>query len=294
MTAEELKNVAGFKAVDAEGNELGVVSLSDIVSAVKQELQPSGVARASVAALSEVSAQAATDTYEDQLPQKTDVTWIRGLDESGNPILISKQSLVSVAEELLQSYKSVVYVAYYDHNNNIVCTPWENWNTGRSGALGVVIIEGSKRLLVAIDEATLYWSSKTGSGGATTTTSKDTADGDYKGRSNTSEIVSSSSFSSDGSGYAPGYCHAYSKGNKAAGSWWLPSLGELGMIWKYFEPINAALARISGATQLSVVPYWSSTEHSASNAWNMNMGNGGRWHYSKATYQYRVRPVSEF
>ena len=101
MTTEELKNAAGFKAVDAEGNELGVVSLSDIVSAVKQELQPSGVARASVAALSEVSAQAATDTYEDQLPQKTDVTWIRGLDESGNPILISKQSLVSVAEGLL-------------------------------------------------------------------------------------------------------------------------------------------------------------------------------------------------
>lgn len=101
MTTEELKNAAGFKAVDAEGNELGVVSLSDIVSAVKQELQPSGVARASVAALSEVSAQAATDTYEDQLPQKTDVTWIRGLDESGNPILISKQSLVSVAEGLI-------------------------------------------------------------------------------------------------------------------------------------------------------------------------------------------------
>ena len=101
MIAEDLKNVAGFKAVDAEGNELGVVSLSDIVSAVKQELQPSGVARASVSALSEVSAQAATDTYEDQLPQKTDVTWIRGLDESGNPILISKQSLVSVAEGLI-------------------------------------------------------------------------------------------------------------------------------------------------------------------------------------------------
>ena len=101
MTTEELKNAAGFKAVDAEGKELGIVALSDIVSAVKQELQPSGVARASVAALSEVSAQAATDTYEDQLPQKTDVTWIRGLDESGNPILISKQSLVSVAEELL-------------------------------------------------------------------------------------------------------------------------------------------------------------------------------------------------
>ena len=108
MTAEELKNVAGFKAVDAEGNELGVVSLSDIVSAVKQELQPSGVARASVAALSEVSAQAATDTYEDQLPQKTDATWIRGLDASGNPILISKQSLASVLEGLIFNLSSEI------------------------------------------------------------------------------------------------------------------------------------------------------------------------------------------
>ena len=194
----------------------------------------------------------------------------------------------------MQAYKSVVYVAYYDSNNNLSCTPWENWNTGRSGALGVAIIEGSKRLIVAVDEATLYWSSKTGSGGATTTTNKDTADEDYEGQSNTSEIVSSSSFSSDGSGYASGYCHAYSKGNKAAGSWWLPSLGELGMIWKDFEPINAALERISGATQLSRAGYWSSTEYSASDAWRLNMTNGLRWFYPKTTNQTRVRPVSAF
>lgn len=200
----------------------------------------------------------------------------------------------SLLEGLLQSYKSVVYVAYYDSNNSLVCTPWENWNTGRSGAVGVVIIEGSKRLLVAVDEATLYWSSKTGSGGATTTTSNDTADEDYEGQSNTSEIVSSSSFSSDGSGYAPGYCHAYSKGNKAAGTWWLPSLGELGMIWKYFEPINAALERISGSKQLSMERYWSSTEYSASNAWVLGMHNGRRGYGPKPTPQGRVRSVSAF
>lgn len=103
MTTEELKNAAGFKAVDAEGKELGIVALSDIVSAVKQELQPANVAPASVAPLSEVSTLAATDTYEDQLPQKTDVTWVRGLDAEGNPILISKQSLASVLEELMSS-----------------------------------------------------------------------------------------------------------------------------------------------------------------------------------------------
>ena len=234
------------------------------------------------------------DKKENELTSANNFEYVRALGSNGNSIRISKSDLVSVLEGLLQSYKSVVYVAHYDSNNNLVCTPWENWNTGRSGAVGVVIIEGSKRLLVAIDEATLYWSSKTGSGGATTSTNKDTADEDYEGKSNTSEIVSSSSFSSDGSGYAPGYCHAYSKGNKAAGTWWLPSLGELGMIWKYFEPINAALARISGATQLSRAAYWSSTEYSASNAWYLTMGNGNRWYLSKTTNQYRVRPVSAF
>ena len=104
MTTEELKNAAGFKAVDAEGNDLGVVTLSDIVTAVKEELaqsQPAARA-ASVSTLSEVSTLAATDTYEDQLPQKTDVNWVRGLDAEGNPVLISKQSLASVVEELLQ------------------------------------------------------------------------------------------------------------------------------------------------------------------------------------------------
>ena len=152
MTTEELKNAAGFKAVDAEGNELGVVSLSDIVSAVKQELQPSGVARASVAALSEVSTQAATDTYEDQLPQKTDVTWIRGLDESGNPILISKQSLVSVAEGLMPEvtsqkkglassvmYKTSAKTAYTGGSDDDTYVIFANINSLFSGSVILVL-----------------------------------------------------------------------------------------------------------------------------------------------------------
>lgn len=40
------------------------------------------------------------------------------------------------------------------------------------------------------------------------------------------------------------------------------------------------------------VNYWSSTEYSATNAWNLNMNNGNRWNNSKTTNQNRVRPVS--
>ena len=41
------------------------------------------------------------DQFENQLPQKNDAKWVRALDASGNPILISKEDLASVVGELL-------------------------------------------------------------------------------------------------------------------------------------------------------------------------------------------------
>ena len=42
------------------------------------------------------------DQFENQLPQKSDAKWVRALDASGNPILISKEDLASVVGELLE------------------------------------------------------------------------------------------------------------------------------------------------------------------------------------------------
>ena len=39
------------------------------------------------------------DQFENQLPQKSDAKWVRALDASGNPILISKEDLASVVGE---------------------------------------------------------------------------------------------------------------------------------------------------------------------------------------------------
>jgi GT2 family glycosyltransferase len=36
------------------------------------------------------------DQFENQLPQNSDAKWVRALDASGNPILISKEDLASV------------------------------------------------------------------------------------------------------------------------------------------------------------------------------------------------------
>lgn len=219
----------------------------------------------------------------------TDSSVIQSIQDSLN--------LTNLGEDLapyIPAMKGVIHIAYRDSNNSLVSTPWNSWSTSRDDAEGIVVMEGEHRIMIALDEATLYWSSKAGSGGATTTTSKDTADADFNGKSNTAAIVSSSSFEADGTSYAPGFCHAYSKGQTAAGSWFLPSLGHLGMIWRHFEQINAALGRVKGATKLSRVYYWSSTEFSSSIAWYLNMGNGYRWISSKTTNQGRVRPVAAF
>lgn len=46
------------------------------------------------------------DQFENQLPQKNDAKWVRALDASGNPILISKEDLASVVGGLLPTADS--------------------------------------------------------------------------------------------------------------------------------------------------------------------------------------------
>lgn len=213
---------------------------------------------------------------------------------------LNKSTLGADLAPYIPTAKDGVWVAYRDSSGNLIADPWSGWGTTRTDALGVVVIEGTKRLVVALDEAQyLAWGSADGAGGATTATSKDTADADMDGKSNTSKIVASATYKNDGAAYAPGYCAAYSKtdpnGNGiAAGSWWLPSLGEIGIIWKHFERINAALGRIQGATLIRRTYYWSSTEHSASKAWRLSLGNGNRHPLAKTEIQNYVRPVTSF
>ena len=66
------------------------------------------------------------------------------------------------------------------------------------------------------------------------------------------------------------------------------------MIYEKYDAINAALKKISGATQLSRVVYWSSTEGSATGAWYLHFSNGYRGYNTKATNKLRVRPVTAF
>ena len=228
------------------------------------------------------------------LNKVSDVTHVVGIDANENPVLIDKSNLASNIAGYIPATKGEVWIVYLSSINNKILVPWEEWSTSRTDAIGVAIMSGGRRLLIAPHESPLYWSSAAGSSGAVTTTVKAVADIDYAGQSNTSKIVASAAFAGDGEGYAPGYCAAYSNGGVAAGSWWLPSLGELGMIYEKYDAINAALKKISGATQLSRVTYWSSTESSATNEWILNFSNGYRGGNAKTEYKNRVRPVTSF
>lgn len=73
----------------------------------------------------------------------------------------------------------------------------------------------------------------------------------------------------------------------------IPSLGELYFMLAHFTQINAALEAVGGEP-LRNDWYWSSTQYSATNAWYLNLNYGNANTNTKATYQYRVRPVSAF
>ena len=102
MSTIDLTQVSGLRAVDAEGNDLGPVSLQDLTDSITIQVLQTLSMRQQAATLEEpallsASAQSAgSDTYENQLPEQTDLKWARALDASGNPILISKESLASV------------------------------------------------------------------------------------------------------------------------------------------------------------------------------------------------------
>ena len=174
---------------------------------------------------------------------------------------------------------------------------WASYQNSGEIAEGVMIVEGGKILVVAPTETTLYWSSAAVSAGGKTTTDRETTLNDWTGKTSTAAQITHNECKTES--YAPGFCASYERVNAngkglTAGRWWLPSLGELMMIYANMRKINYALSLINGATQLDETWYWSSTEYSASNAWCLDLYNGNAGNGAKATYQFIVRPVSAF
>lgn len=200
-----------------------------------------------------------------------------------------------------------------------VAVPYADWtNLQISGeeADGVLIIEGGHSLVVAPHEKSCQWSSKPGEVAADSSyDSKFRVQllNQWDGKERTSQICKSSRspFYEESNNpitkdkYAPGYCYNYTphvasdggakKKGLSAGKYWLPCVAELMMIYTHKYRINAGLALISGANQLSETWYWSSNELSGSNAWCLYLNDGRlRDGDGKVNGSGKVRPVSAF
>ena len=201
----------------------------------------------------------------------------------------------------LNAMNDGVFIMFHRKSDNypLAVKPdkWASYQNSGEIAEGVMVVEGGKILVVAPTEATLYWSSAAVSAGGKTTSDRETAFNDWTGKTSTAAQITHNECKTES--YAPGFCASYERVNAngqglTAGKWWLPSLGELMMIYANMRKINYALSLINGATQLAETWYWSSTEYSAANAWSLTLGDGYANGYAKATSQYRVRPVSAF
>ena len=224
-------------------------------------------------------------------------------DGSGN---VTKITLANLKASLLgglnlNAMNDGVFIMFHRKSDNypLAVKPdkWASYQNSGEIAEGVMVVEGGKILVVAPTEATLYWSSAAVSAGGKTTTDRETALNDWTGKTSTAAQITHNECKTES--YSPGFCASYERVNAngqglTAGKWWLPSLGELMMIYANMRKINYALSLINGATQLAETWYWSSTEYSATYAWTLYLGDGGATSSTKAAGQGRVRPVSAF
>lgn len=254
------------------------------------------------------------DKKEKDLTKVSDAAYIRALDSNGNPVLISKADLAQVAAELMPAnslYGKLddgVFIMYHRKSDDytLIVKPrkWTSLQNNGEIADGVAIVEGGKILVVAPTQATtkLTWSSGEVSGGGTTTLDKVKALNDWSGKTNTQKQIAASKEGAvtNTASYAPGFCNLYSRSNVngkglTAGKWWLPSLGEMMMIYANMTKVNYALSLISGATRLVEDAYWTSTEASAAGAWGLHLSDGyASGDLNKASNQWYVRAVSAF
>lgn len=220
----------------------------------------------------------------------------------------------AIRADIGQLYDGVFIMFHRNSDNNPIAVRVSSWTSYQNSgeiAEGVLLVEGGRHLVIAPTEASAAkWSSKPVSSsdtsgsvqisGVTTTGDRITALNDFAGRANTTAIINGSTSSNvtNTADYAAGFCNKYSRTNAngnglTAGKWWLPSMGEVAMIWANFDKINYALSKISGATQLQENWYWSSTQDSATTAWLLYL-NDGRVNNGYKFGQGRARPVSAF
>ena len=188
--------------------------------------------------------------------------------------------------------------------------PWQTTSIGISSADADVIViqHGGYRLGIALIEpsAAMKWGSVQNNSSVGYQTSGDL--NTFDGSTRTAGVMASRYYKNDDPAtYAVAYCWNYMtkriEGDKICQigkhNWWLPTMGDLALIHRYFETINLALLRIRNAGKQNVdllqrTRYWSCVELSGYFAWRLYFSDGNRGSGGKVDLSSRVRPVTAF
>ena len=175
----------------------------------------------------------------------------------------------------------------------------EGWNKKlNKGVVGILLIEDEHKIVVALEDSleNLSWAKKCELVNQPIGELED-AKFDFNGEYYCQDL-NTPDFP------AVYYCLSYKKRGR---SWYLPSSGELWLIYRHLEEIQNALETVGGHKLVTTwddgVPvYWSSTECSATLAnanstlaWTLGLNGGGLLSWStKVIGILKVRPVSKF
>ena len=195
-----------------------------------------------------------------------------------------------------------------------------DYTTADSTALGVALVAGEHKFMIAKSDATndgsnynLYYDYDKGD---LSLTNYSTADGtnrygylrtelstdfttwtagalsDFNGKTNTQVIAASSSNAKDMCKVLETFnAGTNSQSNEGHNDWYVPACGQLALMYLAKTDINAALAKIGG-TAFESYYYWSSSEYAAKQSWRVDF-NKGDVIYNGKSGNHRVRFIRD-
>ena len=158
-----------------------------------------------------------------------------------------------------------------------------------------VVFDRANKLAIGLEESRQYWSYPDyfDVPGLSNITSSSAVTANWQGKNNT-RVVLEYCKANGKSCPAFEYVNSYKTEGTKAGDWYLPAMGELNAIYGNKDVLNIALGKIGG-TKLGTDWYWSSSENSDYNAWDLRLSDGYVANYGiKNYYNHYVRPVLAF
>lgn len=169
--------------------------------------------------------------------------------------------------------------------NDKPMTPEEYVKSTNRRPTGIYVCENGRSLVVALKGSEAIKLTEDFKDSVTGSICKGIQQGyaDFNGKQHTNAFLKAGS-------PAAQFCDNYSSGAGIERDWWLPSLGEMAMIYRNKSAINNCL-RICGGEEIPGDCHWTSTEASSCATWIIGEDYGDTCNnFRDATY--RVRPVS--